>query len=65
MFDRANNKAGAGDMASAHSVAVAQNIDAAAMSVDVRFTHAHLEADRLLLDNDTVKALSIHTRVKF
>ena len=65
MFDRANNKAGGGDMGSAHSVAVAQNIDAAAMSIDVRFTHAHLEADRLLLDNDTIKALSIHTRVKF
>jgi hypothetical protein len=65
MFDRANNKAGAGDMGTAHSIAVAQNIDAAAMSIDVRFTHAHLEADRLLLDNDTIKALSIHTRVKF
>jgi hypothetical protein len=65
MFDRANNREVAGEMASSHSVAVAQNIDAAAMSIDVRFTHAHLEADRLLLDNDTVKALSIHTRVKF
>jgi hypothetical protein len=65
MFDRANNREVAGEMASSHSVAVAQNIDAAAMSIDVRFTHAHLEADRLLLDNDTVKSLSIHTRVKF
>ena len=65
MFDRANNKAGGGDMGSAHSVAVAQNIDAAAMELILRFTHASLEADRLLLDNDTIKALSIHTRVKF
>jgi hypothetical protein len=65
MFDSANNKAGSGDIGTTHSVGVAQNIDAAAMSIDVRFTHAHLEADRLLLDNDTVKALSVHTRVKF
>jgi hypothetical protein len=65
MFDSANNKAGSGDIGTTHSVGVAQNIDAAAMSIDVRFTHAHLEADRLLLDNDTVKSLSIHTRVKF
>jgi hypothetical protein len=65
MFDSANNKAGSGDIGTTHSVGVAQNIDAAAMSIDVRFTHAALEADRLLLDNDTVKALSVHTRVKF
>ena len=65
LYDRANNKAAGGDMATAHSVAVAQNIDAAAMELILRFTHASLEADRLLLDNDTIKALSIHTRVKF
>jgi len=65
MYDRANNKEAAGEIATSHSVAVSQNIDAAAMSIDVRFTHAHLEADALALDNDNVKALSIHTRVKF
>jgi hypothetical protein len=65
MYDRANNKEAAGEIATSHSFAVAQNIDAAAMSIDIRFTHAHLEADALALDNDNVKALSIHTRVKF
>ena len=64
-YDRANNKEDSGEIATSHSVAVAQNIDAAAMSIDVRFTHAHLEADALTLDNDDIKALSIHTRVKF
>jgi hypothetical protein len=65
MYDRAQNKEASGEIATSHSVAVAQNIDAAAMSIDVRFTHAHLEADALLLDSDNIKSLSIHTRVKF
>ena len=65
MYDRAQNKKASGEIATSHSVAVAQNIDAAAMSIDVRFTHAHLEADALLLDSDNIKSLSIHTRVKF
>jgi hypothetical protein len=65
MYDRAQNKEASGEIATSHSVAVAQNIDAAAMSIDVRFTHANLEADALLLDSDNIKSLSIHTRVKF
>jgi len=65
MYDVARNKEAAGEIATSHSFAVAQSIDAAAMSIDVRFTHANLEADALALDNDNVKALSIHTRVKF
>jgi hypothetical protein len=61
----ARNKEASGDIGKAHTVGIAQNIDAAAMELILRFSHASLEADSLSLDNDTVKALSIHTRVKF
>jgi hypothetical protein len=64
-YTHAENKRASGDVADGHSVAVAQNIDAAAMELIVRFTTVELNNDALTLDNDTVNSLSIHTRVKF
>jgi hypothetical protein len=61
----AGNKEASGEIGKTHTVGIAQNIDAAAMELILRFSHSSLEADALTLDNDTVKALSIHTRVKF
>jgi hypothetical protein len=64
-YTHAENKNASGDVADGHSFAVAQNIDAAAMELIVRFTTVEMNNDALTLDNDTVNALSIHTRVKF
>jgi predicted porin len=64
-YTHAENKNASGDVADGHSFAVAQNIDAAAMELIVRFTTVELNNDALTLDNDTVNSLSIHTRVKF
>ena len=64
-YTHAENRRASGDVADGHSFAVAQNIDAAAMELVVRFTTVELNNDALTLDNDTVNSLSIHTRVKF
>ena len=63
--NNARNKEAAGEIATAHSFGIAQDIDAAAMEIILRFSTAHLEADALGLDEDDVNSLSIHTRVKF
>jgi len=65
MYDANHNAKASGEIATAHSVSVSQSIDAAATELILRFTHANLEADALVLDNDNVKSLSIHTRVRF
>ena len=64
-YAHTEHKFASGDIADAHSFAVAQNIDAAAMELIVRFTTVEMNNDALTLDNDTVNSLSIHTRVKF
>jgi len=64
-YTHAENKNASGDVADGHSVAVAQNIDAAAMELILRFTTVEMNNDALTLDNDTVNSLSLHTRVKF
>ena len=54
------------EVAATHSVGVYQKIDAAAMEMALRWTHTELSSDTLInLDNDSVSALSIHTRLKF
>jgi hypothetical protein len=67
MYDatQTEHKAASGDIAVGHSFAVAQNIDAAAMELIVRFTTVEVSNDAVTFDNDTVNSLSIHTRVKF
>ena len=64
-YAHTEHKFASGDIADAHSFAVAQNIDAAAMELIVRFTTVEMNNDALTLDNDNVNSLSIHTRVKF
>jgi hypothetical protein len=64
-YNQHENKRNSADIGRAHSVGVAQNIDAAAMEVALRFSTIELDNDTITLDNDTVNALSIHTRVKF
>jgi hypothetical protein len=64
-YTHAENKNASGDVADGHSFAVAQNIDAAAMELIVRFTTVEVANDAVTFDNDTVNSLSIHTRVKF
>jgi len=64
-YTQTEHKAASGDQADGHSFAIAQNIDAAAMELIVRFTTVEFNNDALTLDNDTVNSLSIHTRVKF
>jgi hypothetical protein len=64
-YTSTEHKRASGDQADGHSFAIAQNIDAAAMELIVRFTTVELNNDALTLDNHTVNSLSIHTRVKF
>jgi len=64
-YAHAEHKNASGDIADSHSVAIAQNIDAAAMELFLRFTTVEMNNDALTLDNDTVKSLTIATRVKF
>ena len=64
-YAHAEHKNASGDIADSHSVAIAQNVDAAAMELFLRFTTVEMNNDALTLDNDTVKSLTIATRVKF
>jgi hypothetical protein len=64
-YTHAENKNASGDVADGHSLAVAQNIDAAAMELILRFTTVEVNNDAVTFDNDTVNSLSLHTRVKF
>lgn len=64
-YSRTDHKRASGDKADAHSVGIAQNIDAAAMEMILRFTTVEFNNDAVTLDNDSVNSLSLHTRVKF
>jgi len=64
-YAHAEHKNASGDIADSHSVGVAQNIDAAAMELLVRFTTVDVNNDALTFDNGTVNSLTIATRVKF
>lgn len=64
-FNMHEHERNSSDIGRAHSIGVAQDIDAAAMEVILRFSTVELDNDTITLDNDTVNAFSIHTRVKF
>jgi hypothetical protein len=64
-YTRTDHKRASGDKADSHSVGLAQNIDAAAMEMILRFTTVEFNNDAVTLDNDSVNSLSLHTRVKF
>jgi len=64
-YNQHENKRNSADIGRAHSIGIAQNIDAAAMDIALRFSTVELDNDTITLANDDVNALSIHTRVKF
>ncbi len=59
------NKQNNNDTAVAHTVGFAQNIDAAASEVGLRYSHMELDRDGSSFTNDDVDALSLHLRMKF
>jgi len=64
-YNQHENERNSADIGRAHSIALAQSVDAAAMELIFRYSTIELDNDTITLDNDTVNAFSIHTRVKF